>query len=48
LALESVNLDAEINEPDFLSRIGNRGQALIIEENGKYSVVLKLEMAESK
>ena len=48
LALESVNLDAEINEPDFLSRIGNRGQGLIVEESGKYSVVLKLEMAESK
>jgi hypothetical protein len=48
LALESVNLDAEINEPDFLSRIGNRGQALIIEENGKYSVVLKLEGSTSQ
>jgi len=43
VALESLNLDAEINEPDFLRTIGNRGQNLSVEENGKYSVVLKLE-----
>ncbi|HET9167596.1 MAG TPA: carboxypeptidase regulatory-like domain-containing protein [Candidatus Angelobacter sp.] len=48
VALESVNLDSEINEPDFLSTVGNRGQSLIVEENGKYSVALKLETSESK
>ena len=43
VALESLNLDAEINEPDFLRTIGNRGQNLSVEENGKYSVALKLD-----
>jgi hypothetical protein len=43
LAVESVNLDVEINEPDFQRTIGNRGQGLIVEENGKYIVALKLE-----
>jgi len=43
VALESLNLDAEINEPDFLRTIGNRGQKLSVEENGKYTVALKLE-----
>ena len=43
VALESLNLDAEINEPDFLRTIGNRAQNLSVEENGKYTVALKLE-----
>jgi hypothetical protein len=43
LALESVDLDAEINEPEFLGTIGKRGQGLIVEESGKYTVALKLE-----
>ena len=43
LAVESVNLDMEINEPDFLRTIGNRGQNVSVEENGKYTVSLKLE-----
>jgi len=43
LAVESVNLDIEINEPDFLRTIGNQGQNLTVEENGKYSVALRLE-----
>ncbi len=43
LALESVNLDSEINDPDFLRTIGNRGQALTVEENKQYTVALKLE-----
>jgi hypothetical protein len=42
LAVESVNLDMEINEPDFLRTIGNQGQNLTVEENGKYAVALKL------
>jgi hypothetical protein len=42
LALESVNLDSEINDPDFQRTIGNRGQGLMVEENGKYAVSLKL------
>jgi len=43
LAVESVNLDMEINEPDFLRTIGNQGQGLSVEENAKYTVALKLE-----
>jgi hypothetical protein len=46
LAVESVNLDTEINEPDFVRTIGNRGQNLSVEENGKYTVPLKLESSE--
>ncbi len=48
VALESLNLDAEINEPDFLRTIGNRGQNLSVEENGKYTVALKLESSASQ
>jgi hypothetical protein len=43
LALESANVETEINSPEFLRSLGNRGQHLLVEENGKYSVVLKLE-----
>jgi len=46
LAVESINLESEINDPDFLRTIGNQGQSLIVEENGKYSVMLKLESNE--
>jgi hypothetical protein len=42
LALESVNLDSEISDPDFQRTIGNRGQGLMVEESGKYAVSLKL------
>jgi len=47
LALESVNLDTEIGDPDFLRTIGNRGQSLMVEENGKYTVALRLESSET-
>jgi Carboxypeptidase regulatory-like domain len=43
LALESVNLDTEINEPDFLRAIGNRGHGLMVEEGGRYTVAPSLE-----
>ena len=43
VALESLYLDTEINEPDFLSTIGNRGESLIVEESGRYTVALTLE-----
>ncbi|HEX4603889.1 MAG TPA: carboxypeptidase-like regulatory domain-containing protein, partial [Candidatus Angelobacter sp.] len=48
VAMESLNLDTEINSPDFFRTIGNRGQNLIVEENGKYSVAIKLEVSESR
>lgn len=47
IALESLDLDTEINAPDFLRSIGNRSQGLIVEENGKYTVTLKLESADN-
>ena len=47
LALESVNLDTEIGDPDFLRTIGNRGQSLMVEENGKYTVALRLDISET-
>lgn len=43
LAVENLSLEDEINDPDFLRTIANRGENLIVEENGKYSVTLKLE-----
>jgi hypothetical protein len=43
LAVESVNLSSEINDPDFQRTIGNRGQGLTVEEKGQYTVSLKLE-----
>jgi len=48
LALENVNLDAEINDPDFIKTIGNRGASLLVEENGQYTVSLKLDGTESR
>jgi len=46
LAVENLSLEDEINDPDFLRTIANRGESLIVEENGKYSVMLKLESNE--
>jgi len=43
LAVENLSLEDEINDPDFLRTIANRGESLIVEENGQYSVTLKLE-----
>lgn len=42
IAMESVDLDTEINAPDFLRNISNRGDGLIVDEQGKYTVSLKL------
>jgi hypothetical protein len=42
MAMESVDLDTEINAPDFLRNISNRGDGLIVAEQGKYTVSLKL------
>ena len=42
VAMESLNLDSEINSPEFLRSIGNRGDSLIVEEGGKYTVSLRL------
>lgn len=46
MALETVDLDNEINEPDFSRSIGIRGQGLLVEESGKYTVSLRLETVE--
>jgi hypothetical protein len=43
LAVENLSLEDEINDPDFLRTIANRGESLIVEENGKYSLTLKVE-----
>ena len=42
VAMESLNLDSEINSPEFLRSIGNRGDSLIVEEGGKYTLSLRL------
>jgi hypothetical protein len=41
--VESSSLEDEINDPDFLRTIANRGESLLVEENGNYSMALKLE-----
>jgi len=43
LALDSLDLEAEINTPEFQRSLGNRGQHVLVEENGKYAVTVKLE-----
>jgi len=43
LALESLDPEQEINSPEFLRSLGNKGQHLLVEESGKYLMVLKLE-----
>lgn len=48
LAVENSSLEDEINDPDFLRAIANRGESLTVEENGKYSPTLKLEPSESR
>ncbi len=47
VAMESVDVEAEIYTPDFLKNIGNRGESLIVGEEGKYTVLLKLEVIEN-
>ena len=42
LAVENFSLEDEINDPDFLRAIANRGESLIVEENGKYTMSIKL------
>jgi len=44
LALESLNVESEINSPEFLRSLGNRGDGLIVEEDGKYTVSLRLNI----
>ena len=48
VALESVSLETEINDPDFQRMIGNQGQGLIVEESGKYTVSLKLQSRDDR
>jgi Carboxypeptidase regulatory-like domain len=43
LALETLNMETEIHSPEFSRTLGNKGQHLLVEENGRYSVFLKLE-----
>jgi hypothetical protein len=47
IAIESMNLETEINDPDFLRTLGNRGEGLLVDENGRYTVSAKLESSES-
>ncbi|MBZ5507656.1 MAG: carboxypeptidase-like regulatory domain-containing protein [Acidobacteriia bacterium] len=47
VAMESLNLETEITSPDFLRTIGNRGEGLLVEENGRYAVSLKLDVTEN-
>ena len=48
VTMESVNLDSEINTPDFLRTIGNRGDGLIVEERGQYTVSLRLQSSDDR
>ena len=48
MALENEDVDAELNAPDFLRTIGNRGTGLIVDEKGNYVIQLKLPAAENR
>ncbi len=48
VAMESVDLDTEINAPDFLRTMGNRGDGLIVEERGQYTVSLRLQSSDDR
>jgi hypothetical protein len=48
VAMESLNLDTEINSPEFLRAIGNRGDGLIVEEHGQYTVSLRLQSSDDR
>jgi hypothetical protein len=47
IAVENMNLETEINDPDFLRTLGNRGERLLVDENGRYTVSAKLESSEN-
>ncbi len=42
IAFESVDLDEEIHQPDFLSSFANQGQNIIVDESGVYIVAVKM------
>lgn len=48
IGVQSSDLDTEINTPEFLSTVRNRGQSVTVEENGKYSISISLSNTETE
>ena len=48
IGLDTLNLDAEISSPEFQRAIANLGQSLLVEESGKYTVVVNLSAIENQ
>jgi hypothetical protein len=42
LAMDSLELDDQVNDPDFARRVGGRGDQILVGEGGKYTVALRL------
>jgi hypothetical protein len=47
LALESLELSEQLNEPDFSRKLSGRGNSILVEEQGRYRVSLLLERSEN-
>lgn len=47
IAMQSSDLDAEMNTPEFLRTVRNRGQNVTVDENGKYTITINLSNTES-
>jgi len=46
VALESLNLSEQLNEPDFARKLAGLGTSLLVEEQGRYKMFLRLENTE--
>jgi hypothetical protein len=46
LAMESLELDDQVTDPDFTRKIAGRGDLISVEEGGKYAVSLQLAAEE--
>jgi hypothetical protein len=47
IGMQSSDLDTEINTPEFLSTVRNRGQSVIVDESGKYTITINLSNTET-
>jgi hypothetical protein len=43
VALESTEVNEELNQPDFARRVAARGESIIVEESGRYLVNARLK-----
>jgi carboxypeptidase family protein len=48
VAMESLNLSEQLNEPDFIRKLAGMGTSLLVEEQGRHKIFLRLESAEKQ